>query len=72
MKMIIAATAKGKAVRAMDNPCKHCDKANPDFVNECEYGCDNPCQSAKDFYRVLSRQLDDLLKRAKDILAKGE
>ncbi|MBO5715553.1 MAG: hypothetical protein J6S23_04065 [Clostridia bacterium] len=56
----------------MDNPCKHCDKANPDFVNECEYGCDNPCQSAKDFYRVLNRQLDDLLKRAKDLLAKGE
>lgn len=55
----------------MDNPCKHCKLANPDFVNEVEYGCDNPCQNAKDFYRVLNGQLDDLLKRVKDFLTKG-
>ena len=35
----------------MDNPCKHCDKANMHYVNDCEYGCDEPCQKAKDFYK---------------------
>ena len=52
----------------MDNPCKHCPKANPDFVNDNEYGCDTPCQSAKDFWGTVSTQLDGLLKRAKDLL----
>lgn len=56
----------------MEKPCKHCDKANMDYVNECEYGCDNPCQNAKDFYKVWNSQADDLLKRVRDFLAKGE
>ena len=52
----------------MDNPCKHCDKANPDFVNECEYGCDSPCNQVKEFYRVLCDKLDDLIKLAQKAL----
>ena len=52
----------------MDNPCKHCKLANPDFVNECEYGCDDPCQNAVDFWKTVSEQLDGLLNRAKDLL----
>lgn len=56
----------------MDNPCKHCPKANPEFVNDCEYGCDAPCQSAKDFWETVNKQLDDLLKKAKDLLCGGD
>lgn len=56
----------------MDNPCLHCDKANIDFVNECEYGCDHPCRRAKKFYRDLGDRLDALLCAAKALLQKGE
>ncbi len=55
----------------MDNPCKHCPKANPDFVNDSEYGCNTPCKSAKDFWDTVSKQLDGLLERAKDLLKGG-
>lgn len=55
----------------MDNPCKHCPKANLDFVNDNEYGCNTPCKSAKDFWSTVSKQLDDLLERARDLLKGG-
>lgn len=51
----------------MDNPCKYCNKANVDFVNDCEYGCDNPCQKAKEFYKQVGNKLDELLKAVKQL-----
>jgi hypothetical protein len=51
----------------MDFPCKHCDEANMDFVNDCEYGCDNPCEQAKDFYKRLGNKIDGLLDRLKEM-----
>ena len=47
----------------MDNPCKHCDEANIHSVNDCEYGCDEPCQKAKDFYKSVGDTLKVLLKK---------
>ena len=55
----------------MDNPCKHCPMANPDFVNDNEYGCDTPCQNAKDFWKTVNEHLDDLIKIAKILLREG-
>lgn len=54
----------------MDNPCKYCDKTNMDFVNDCEYGCDNPCQQAKDFYKQVGNKIDELLDKCKRLLRK--
>ncbi len=56
----------------MDNPCKYCDKANMDFVNDCEYGCDNPCQKAKDFYKKVGNKLDELLDKCRQLLRKED
>ena len=52
----------------MDNPCRHCNEANLDYVNECEYGCDNPCEQAKLFYKAIGERLDDLLRLAKRMI----
>ena len=49
----------------MDNPCKHCDKVVEDYLDDCEYGCDNPCEKAKNFYKQLDNKLDELLKAVK-------
>ncbi|HAU87717.1 MAG TPA: hypothetical protein DCW90_20185 [Lachnospiraceae bacterium] len=56
----------------MDNPCKHCDKANIHYVNDCEYGCDKPCQKAKDFYKSLGNELDEILKKLHELIEKME
>lgn len=56
----------------MDNPCKRCPNANPDFVNDNEYGCNTPCKSAKDFWDDVNKHLDDLLKIARTLLKGGE
>ncbi len=56
----------------MDSPCKYCDKANIDFVNDCEYGCDNPCKKAKDFYKEILDKIDILYDRARGILRKED
>lgn len=50
----------------MDNPCKNCDKANLEAVNDGEYGCDTPCKKATDFTAAISKSLDEIL----DILSK--
>ncbi len=49
--------------KTMDNPCKHCDKSNLDFVNDNEYGCSKPCKAVKDFYKWLGEKLDEMLRR---------
>jgi hypothetical protein len=51
----------------MDYPCKHCEKANMDYVSDFEYGCENPCEKAKDFYKRLGNKLDELLDRVKEM-----
>lgn len=56
----------------MDNPCKHCDKANMDFVNDCGYGCDNPCEQAKNFWEQAGNKLDVLLDKFLIILRKED
>lgn len=56
----------------MDCPCKHCPNANPDFVNDAEYGCDTPCKSAKDFWDYVSKRLDDFLEKARALLKGGD
>ena len=50
---------------SMDNPCKYCDKTNMEYLRDCEYGCDNPCEKAKNFYKQVGNKLDELLKAAK-------
>ena len=47
-------------------------KVNIDFVNNCEYGCDNPCEKAKDFWKELSNKLDDLLDKLQQLLRKED
>lgn len=49
----------------MDNPCKYCDKVIEDYLDDCEYGCDNPCEKAKEFYSCVGEKLDELLKAVK-------
>ena len=56
-------------MKRMDNPCKFCDKAN-NFVNDCEYGCDNPCEKAKDFWKQVCNKLSDLLDKCQQLLRK--
>ena len=55
----------------MDNPCKHCPKANPDFVNDSEYGCNTPCKSANDFWDTVSKRLDEMFERTRVLLKGG-
>lgn len=49
----------------MDNPCKHCDKAVEDYLDDCEYCCDNTCEKAKEFYNSVGKKLDELLEAVK-------
>lgn len=56
----------------MDNPCKYCDKANTDYIDDCEYGCDNPCEKAKEFFQSINKKLDELLNRVKTLIREGE
>ena len=49
----------------MDNPCKQCPQLNMAYLNDCEYGCDNPCRKAKEFYNSVGNKLDELLKACK-------
>lgn len=56
----------------MDNPCKNCDKANIHYVSDFEYGCDNPCQKAEDFYESISGKLESLLNKINELLEKTE
>ena len=58
--------------KRVDNPCKYCNKVNIGFVDDCEYGCDNPCEKAKDFWKELSNKLDDLLDKAQQLLRKED
>lgn len=52
----------------MDNPCKECPKMNPELFEPFEYGCDKPCQKAKDFYKSLGCKLDGLLDKLKAVV----
>lgn len=56
----------------MDNPCKCCDKANIHYVNDCEYGCDKPCKKAKDFYKSVGDQLEEILKKLGQLIKDTE
>lgn len=49
----------------MDNPCKECPQLNMAYIDDCEYGCDNPCEKAKEFYNSIGNKLDELLKAVK-------
>ena len=51
----------------MDNPCKYCDKSIAEYLDDCEYGCDNPCEKAKDFFDSVGKKLDELLKAVKQL-----
>lgn len=51
----------------MDNPCKQCPELNMVYINDCEYGCDNPCEKAKEFYGSIGKKLDELLDTVKQI-----
>ena len=56
----------------MRNPCQDCDKSNIEFVNDCEYGCDNPCDKAKAFWKEIDSRLDTLLDKVKKALKESE
>ena len=38
----------------------------------CEYGCDEPCKEAKDFYKSLGDVLDEILKKLYELIEKTE
>ena len=52
----------------LNNPCCSCGKANPDLVNEFEYGCGKPCRKAKKFYKRVGKRLDELLDKVRELL----
>ena len=54
-----------------DNPCKSCDKATIDMICNLEYGCCDPCQEAEDFFADVGKKIDELLKRANQLLKGG-
>lgn len=56
----------------MDNPCKYCEKANIHYVNNCEYGCDEPCQKAENFYKSLDDKFEALLDKLTKLLEMTE
>ena len=59
-------------MKIKDNPCRKCPKANMEFVGDLEYGCFNPCQQAEDYFADIGKKIDDLLKRADQLLKGGE
>lgn len=52
----------------MDNPCKQCKYMDPQFLDNFEYGCESPCDKAKEFYEELGRRMDELLERIKKLM----
>lgn len=56
----------------MDNPCKQCPELNMTYINDCEYGCDNPCKKAKDFWEQVGNKLDELLDKCQKLLRKED
>lgn len=52
----------------LPNPCKDCKKRDDRLWDSLEYGCDEPCQRAKDFFDGLETKLNELLKRAEELL----
>ena len=55
----------------MDNPCKYCPKMRPELFEPFEYGCDTPCEKAKDFYSRINSKLDELLDTARRLVGEG-
>lgn len=55
----------------MDNPCKQCKYMDPQFLDNFEYGCESPCDEAKEFYKELGRRMDELLERIKKVVDKN-
>lgn len=51
----------------MDNPCKQCPELNMGYIDDCEYGCDSPCEKAKEFYSSVGKKLDELLGAVKQL-----
>ena len=56
----------------MNNPCKYCGKANIHYVNDGEYGCDEPCQKARDFYKSVGDTLEEMLETMNKLLERTE
>ena len=56
----------------MDNPCKQCPELNMAYINDCEYGCDNPCEKAKEFYSSVEKKLDELIDKCQRLLKKED
>ena len=54
------------------NPCRNCEKASRDMVNDLEYGCFNPCQRAEDFFEHVGKTIDDLIRRVNELLGESE
>lgn len=52
----------------MDNPCKQCKYMDPQFLDNFEYGCENPCVEAKEFYDKLGKRMDELIIKLKKLM----
>ena len=52
----------------MDNPCKNCENARIEYLDDFEYGCDKPCEKAKEFYKILGNKLDELIGKIEKII----
>ena len=52
----------------MNLPCLECPQMNEKLFEPFEYGCEKPCQKAKDYYKSLGCKLDGLLDRLKEMV----
>ena len=70
--------AESLKVRSKDSPLesvhgvKNSNMRMERLTNDCEYGCDNPCQKAKDFYKQVGNKLDELLDKCRQLLRKED
>lgn len=56
----------------MNNPCRECLYMSDEWFDNFEYGCENPCQKAKDYYLSVNKKLDEVLGKCRELLHNGE
>lgn len=52
------------------NPCERCNKMDRLYVKDCEYGCDEPCEEARIFYKMAGDTLKEILDKINKLLEK--
>lgn len=55
-------------VKKRINPCVKCPKKNNDLFDNFEYGCDEPCVEANQFFEGFNAAISYAIKRIKELL----